>query len=173
MIRAIRIFLALATLSLVVACGGDSTPKSKFRSYSGPPVTQIVVNKSDRRMYLLSGSRVLKAYKVSLGNEPRGHKLSEGDGRTPEGTYFINRFNPNSAYHLSLGISYPNIQDSLRSQSMGLQPGGDIFIHGRGAEGRARQSIKDWTAGCIAVEDEEIEDIYAMVRPGVPIVINP
>ena len=171
MISTIRNLLALTMLVLLAACGGSQTA-SKFRSYNGPPVTQVVVEKSDRQMFLLSGRTVLKAYDIGLGFQPIGHKLYEGDGRTPEGIYFINRQNPNSQYHLSLGISYPDPTDTARAMMLGQQPGGDIMIHGRGAYGN-QQTARDWTAGCIAVNDEEIEEIFAMVRPGVPVVIYP
>lgn len=180
MIRAVRAVLAVMTLAVLAACGGGSgdgpsLSGSKFRSYDGPAVTQIVVNKGDRRMYLLHGQTVLRSYDVHLGNEPQGHKQFEGDGRTPEGIYFIDRFNPNSAYHLSAGISYPNVNDTAFALANGRLPGGDIFIHGRGAEGAAASRARraDWTAGCIAVEDHEIEEIYAMLQTGVPVVINP
>ena len=118
---------------------------------------------------------MLKSYKGGLGGQPIGDKKYEGDGKTPEGIYFIDRFNPRSAYHLSVGVSYPNTLDTAEALAAGMRPGGDIFIHGRGREGaRAKMSKKmDWTAGCIAVEDAEIEEIYAMVQGGVPIVINP
>ncbi|MDO5705416.1 MAG: L,D-transpeptidase family protein, partial [Paracoccus sp. (in: a-proteobacteria)] len=173
MIRAIRNFLALAMLTVLAACGGggDSlSGHSKFRSYNGPPVTQIVVNKGARKMYLLNGQSVLKSYDVELGNQPVGAKRFEGDGKTPEGVYFIDRFNPRSSYHLSVGVSYPNPQDTAFAESMGFRAGSDIFIHGRGAEGASARAArkKDWTAGCIAVEDSEIEEIFAMLRPGVP-----
>ena len=98
--------------------------------------------------------------------------MYEGDGRTPEGVYYINRMNPDSQYHLSLGISYPDPEDTARAMMLGQQPGGDIMIHGRGPYGN-RQKLRDWTAGCIAVNDSEIEDIFAMVRPGTPVVIYP
>ena len=170
MIRATRTFVALMGLALLVAC---SAPKeNKFVSYNGPAVTQIVVNKGARRMHLLHGTTVLKSYDIDLGNEPTGAKRYSGDGRTPEGIYFIDRFNPRSAYHLSVGVSYPDVNDKLRAQLVGMDPGGDIFIHGKGPYGKAANR-KDWTAGCIAVEDEEIEEIYAMLTTGVPIVINP
>ena len=144
---------------------------SKFRSYRGPAVTSIVVNKSANSMYLLHGTEVLKAYAVDLGFAPKGPKQFEGDGKTPEGTYYIDRRNPNSAFHLSLGISYPNAQDRAFAQSQGKRPGGDIFIHGRARKNRGRG--RDWTAGCIAVKDREMEMIYAMVRIGTPIFILP
>ena len=162
---------AFSMLAFLAACG---TPPSKFQAYNGPAVTQVVVNKGERRMYLLHGKTVLKSYDVGLGNVPQGHKQFEGDGKTPEGIYYIDRFNPRSRYHLSVGVSYPNVQDAALAQALGREPGGDIFIHGRGPEGnRFAQSNRDWTAGCIAVKDEEIEEVYAMLRPGIPIVINP
>lgn len=168
-----RAVLALAGAAGVAACGSKPAT-NRFKTYSGPPVTQIVINKGERRMFLLNGKTVLKAYDVGLGNQPVGHKIFEGDGKTPEGVYFIDRFNPRSAYHLSVGISYPDQEDIARALMVGRDPGGDIFIHGRGREGNAlAPKRKDWTAGCIAVTDEEIEEIYAMLTTGVPVVIYP
>ncbi|WP_231564692.1 L,D-transpeptidase family protein [Paracoccus halophilus] len=167
-------------IATVAACGGDgnrssvSTSGSKFRSYSGPPVTQVVIKKGDRKLYLISGKTPIKTYKIGLGNEPVGTKRYEGDGKTPEGLYFIDRFNPNSRYHLSVGISYPSPQDVAQATAIGKRPGGDIFIHGLGPEGRVLSKEKqDWTAGCIAIDDGEIEEVYAMLKPGVPIFIYP
>ena len=146
----------------------------KLRSYSGPRVTRIVVNKEARRMYLFSGDKVLKSYAIGLGTQPVGNKQFEGDGKTPEGWYYIDRRNPDSLYHLSVGISYPNKQDIRRAEALGGQVGSDIFIHGRGPLGnRLAQRKRDWTVGCIAVTDEEVEEIYAMVRDGTPILITP
>ena len=173
MIRAIRALIALFAICVVASCGGgDSSKSSKLKTYSGPPVTQVVVKKGDRKLYLISGKSVVKTYEIKLGQQPVGDKKYEGDGKTPEGVYFIDRFNPNSRYHLSVGISYPSARDVAEAASMGLRPGGDIFIHGLGPEGRALNR-PDWTAGCIAVKDEEIEEIFAMLRPGVPIFIYP
>lgn len=145
---------------------------SKFKKYSGPEVTRIVVYKDRRRMYMLSGDDVIKTYKIGLGFAPRGHKQFEGDGKTPEGTYFVDRRNPNSNFHLSLGISYPNQSDAEYAKSQGKKPGGDIFIHGARDTKRDRRS-SDWTAGCIWVKNREIENIYAMVRDGTQIDIHP
>ena len=171
MIRAIRAFFAVVAVAVLASCGGgDSLQPSK--TYQGPPITQIVVKKADRKMYLVSGKEVVKSYKIDLGNQPFGHKQFEGDGRTPEGLYFIDRFNPRSRYHLSVGISYPSAQDVANAAARGQRPGGDIFIHGLGPEGRALNR-PDWTAGCIAVTDAEVEDVYAMVRDGTPILITP
>ena len=146
---------------------------SRGRVYSGPPVTSIVVNKSSKRMYLLSQAEILKAYDVDLGFAPAGPKQFEGDGRTPEGSYVIDRRNPDSLFHLSVGISYPNEADIAFAEAQGRSPGGDIFIHGQPNNDKKAGKKANWTAGCIAVKDEEIEDVYAMLRPGVPIVIYP
>ncbi len=163
------VFKVLAVIALafgLTACGSAS----KFKTYNGPTVTLVQVYKADRKMYLLHNDRVLKSYNIALGFAPAGHKNFEGDGRTPEGVYRINRRNPNSAFHLSLGISYPNAQDRAFAAAQGKSPGGDIFIHGW-----SRNPIKrrDWTAGCIAVTDREMETIYAMVKDGTPIHIFP
>jgi len=163
--RLIRILVVLALALALAACGN-----SKFRTYNGPEVTSVQVHKGARKMYLMHNDRVLKSYKVALGFAPVGHKAVEGDGRTPEGTYRIDRRNPNSAFHLSIGISYPNQADLDYAQSIGQPPGGDIFIHGASRRPTTRQ---DWTAGCIAVKDKEMEMIYAMVKDGTVIHVLP
>ena len=133
-------------------------------------VDRIVVFKESRRLYLYKDDRAVRNYRFDLGWSPIGHKQFEGDGRTPEGAYMINRRNPNSNFYLSLGISYPNEEDRAYASSKGKPPGGDIFIHGHtGTDG----NYGDWTAGCIAVRNREMEQIYAMVRPGTPILIVP
>ena len=146
---------------------------SKFKTYRGPAVTHVVVNKGERRLYLLNDTDLLEAYDVGLGFAPEGHKQFEGDGKTPEGTYIIDRRNPNSKYHLSVGISYPNHRDREVAKAMGKSPGGNIFIHGQRHAARRRKEAGDWTWGCIAVSNREMEDIYAMVRNGTPITIHP
>ncbi len=154
---------ALASLS------GCAT--SKFRRYDGPDVTFVVVNKADRRMYLFHHETPLKGYDIHLGFAPIGHKQFKGDGKTPEGLYRIDRRNPNSKYHLSLGISYPNVVDYAAAKAVGKSPGGDIFIHGQ--KSPFKKDDPDWTWGCIAVTNDEIEEIYAMVRDDTLIKINP
>lgn len=141
---------------------------SKFKTYNGPEVTRIQVFKGARAMQLLHHDRQLAAYKFELGFAPVGHKEFRGDGKTPEGAYLIDRRNPNSAFHLSIGISYPNTLDHANAMSKGKNPGGDIFIHGTP---RDKIGQPDWTWGCIAVQNSEIEDIYAMVKNGTPIYI--
>jgi len=143
---------------------------SKFKTYHGPEVTRIQVFKGARIMQLLSGPTVLKSYNFELGFAPTEHKQIEGDGRTPEGAYYIDRRNPNSRYHLSLGISYPNINDINNARAMGKQPGGEIFIHGTPSLYAGKT---DWTWGCIAVTNADIEEIYAMVNDGTKILIYP
>ena len=153
-----------------LAAGSLAGCSSKFRSYDGPPVTGLVVHKARRRMVLLSGNTALRGFEIELGGDPIGPKRWEGDGKTPEGAYWIDRRNPNSSYHLSLGISYPNPQDVAYAQALGRAPGGDIFIHGTPRE---KRRAANWTAGCIAVTNREMEDLYAMVGEGTPIFINP
>jgi murein L,D-transpeptidase YafK len=162
--RIFRVLLLLVALLGLAACG------SKFRTYNGPEVTQIQVHKADRKMYLLHNDRVLKTYDVALGFEPRGHKQFEGDGKTPEGQYFISYKNPQSDFHLSLKISYPNEADIAFAREQGKSPGGDIVIHGGP---KKPITSRDWTWGCVAVSDRELEVIYSMVKVGTPIFILP
>lgn len=159
-----RIGIAVAMVAGLSACA------SKFETYNGPQVTQIQVYKSQREMFLLHDNQVLESYKVSLGGDPVGPKQVEGDGKTPEGLYYIDRRNPNSSFYLSLGISYPNPHDVEVAKSMGESPGGDIFIHGQ--VGR-RTDKTDWTAGCIAIPNKDMRHVYAMVQQGTPIFIMP
>ncbi|WP_281823578.1 L,D-transpeptidase family protein [Jannaschia rubra] len=142
---------------------------SKFQNYDGPPVTRLRMSKGQRVLALDGVSGVLRTYRIGLGFAPEGHKQFEGDGRTPEGSYVIDRRNPNSLFHLSIGISYPNEADIAFAAAQGRKPGGDIFIHGGPRRGIDPLGVQDWTAGCIAVTDREIREIYAMVRDGTPI----
>jgi len=134
-------------------------------------ITDIIVMKEKRRLYLMHDKRVIKRYKIDLGFSPRGHKAIAGDGKTPEGHYVINRNNPQSRFHLSLGMSYPNNKDRLRAHAMGKSPGGDIFIHGQ--PNKRSPKGNDWTHGCIAVKNDEIEYMFANVKTGTPIHIFP
>ncbi len=137
---------------------------------------RVVVVKSERRLYLLRGGEVLKAYRVALGRQPRGTKMRQGDGRTPEGHYRLTAFNPGSRFHRSIRLSYPNQQDLERARAMGLPAGGDIMLHGLAPERRdygAGHWQFDWTNGCIAVTDREIEEIWQRVEIGTPIEIRP
>ncbi|MBV7410991.1 L,D-transpeptidase family protein [Maritimibacter sp. DP1N21-5] len=159
-------------MASMAAFAGLSACSSKFKTYNGPEVTEIFVFKENRKMYLMHHREALKEFDFDLGFAPYGHKQQYGDGRTPEGTYYIDRRNPDSAYHLSIGVSYPNPTDSAIAKECGVRAGGDIFIHG-GPTLASDKGKKDWTAGCIAVRNKEIEDIYAMVRNGTPVHIVP
>ncbi|MEL7097673.1 MAG: L,D-transpeptidase family protein [Pseudomonadota bacterium] len=161
------VLLGGASALMLSACS------TKFRRYDGPEVTFVVVNKGARRMYLMHHDKVLESYDIALGFAPIGDKFIEGDGKTPEGQYLIDRRNPNSRFHLSLGIDYPRPKDIAEARRLGKSPGGDIFIHGQARPWRRKTKDGDWTWGCIAVSNREMEDVYAMVRNGTPILINP
>lgn len=141
------------------------------------PADKVLVQKAERKLYLLKKGEVLRSYHIGLGPNPVGHKTQEGDGKTPEGKYKISGRNPKSAYHLSLRISYPNAKDKAQAAKRGVSPGGDIMIHGLPnllSKLRAEKLLKkDWTAGCIAVSDKEIEEIWRMVPNGTEIEIIP
>ncbi|MDJ0946061.1 MAG: L,D-transpeptidase family protein [Kiloniellales bacterium] len=137
---------------------------------------RIVVHKAERRLILYRGETALIAYDIALGRDPEGHKQREGDGRTPEGRYRIDWRNPQSRYHLSLHVSYPEAADRARAAARGEEPGGLIMIHGLpnglGALGAAGL-LRDWTEGCIAVTNDAIRDIWRRVADGTPIEIRP
>jgi tetratricopeptide (TPR) repeat protein len=139
-------------------------------------VDRILIEKSARRLMLISQGEVLKSYKIALGGNPIGPKERQGDNKTPEGTYVIDARNRNSRFHLSLRISYPNERDRNRARELGVSPGGDIMIHGikNGFSwvGDAHAEI-DWTKGCIAVTDEEIEEIAKLAPNGTIVEIRP
>jgi murein L,D-transpeptidase YafK len=162
----LKTLVMLGIMVLLVACAEPT----KFRSYDGPQVTSLVVLKAQRQMLIMHNNEVLATMSFELGFAPTGPKQYERDGRTPEGTYRINRRNPNSQYHLSLGISYPNVDQVAAAAAVGRDAGGEIFIHGTP---RRNEGDDDWTVGCIAVTNDEIEQLYAMVADGTPIFIMP
>jgi murein L,D-transpeptidase YafK len=131
----------------------------------------VVVNKSERRLQLLRDGAVIASFPVGLGFNPQGTKLQEGDGRTPEGDYILDVRNPQSRFYLSIHISYPNDADRAQAAARGVPPGGDIFIHG--TPWLDNVTGVDWTDGCIAVSDTDMDRIWAMVPDGTPITILP
>lgn len=141
-------------------------------------VAHLVVRKAERRLYLLDDqNNVIRSYTIMLGPNPVGHKRETGDGRTPEGRYIIDARNENSAYQRSLRISYPNQTDISRAKKAGVSPGGDIFIHGK-PNGKSwmwwkYKEGKDWTEGCIAVSNDDMQEIWELVNEGTEIVIEP
>lgn len=156
--------------------GKTSTWHPNPINLKGKIADKILVEKSERRLSLLSHNQLLKTYSISLGSHPEGKKQREGDRRTPEGVYKIDQRNPHSAYHLSLHISYPNPTDIKNAKAQGYSAGGDIMIHGT-PNGFGRMSelfrYRDWTAGCIAVTNAEIEEIWQTVPNGATIEIKP
>jgi outer membrane protein assembly factor BamD (BamD/ComL family) len=149
--------------------------KEVFALQKGP-ADKILIEKKERRLTLISKGTVLKTYKIALGGNPNGPKERQGDNKTPEGTYVIDSRNRNSGYHLSLHISYPNEKDKKRAKELGVSPGGDIMIHGIKNSfswvGDLHTGV-DWTKGCIAVTDEEIEEIDKLAPNGTIVEIRP
>ena len=150
--------------------------KSKIVAIQNGPADKILIEKKERRLTLISKDKVLKTYKIALGGNPNGQKERQGDNKTPEGTYVIDSRNRNSRYHISLHISYPNEKDKKRAKELGVSPGGNIMIHGikNGFSWIGDfHTERDWTKGCIAVTDEEIEEIDKLVPNGTNIEIRP
>jgi tetratricopeptide (TPR) repeat protein len=149
--------------------------KEVFANQKGP-ADEILIEKNERRLTLISKGKVLKTYKIALGGNPNGPKERQGDNKTPEGTYVIDSRNKNSRHHLSLHISYPNKEDKKRAKELGVSPGGDIMIHGIKNDfswvGDFHTEV-DWTKGCIAVTDEEIEEIDKLAPNGTIVEIRP
>lgn len=145
-------------------------------SFSNEVADLVVVIKSKRVMFLIKEGKILKTYKIALGKSPVGKKTIQGDGKTPEGRYFIIDRNPNSNFYKSLRISYPNERDLEKAQMLGFHPGGDIMIHGLSKKVEflgKYHIIEDWTEGCIAVTNEEMNEIWRLVPDGTPIEILP
>jgi len=143
---------------------------------AGTTIDRIVVEKSVRKLSIFENGKKLKSYRAALGRNPIGAKEQEGDMKTPEGVYWIDWRNPESDYHLSLHVSYPSEADTARATERGVNAGFDIMIHGI-ANGRgwigAFHRLHDWTAGCIALTDEEIEELYRVTPDWTPIEIRP
>jgi murein L,D-transpeptidase YafK len=158
--------------------------KAPVRVVAGPvkgggPVAladSIVIEKKMRRLTLYHLGRPMRTYQVALGRQPVGDKMGAGDRRTPEGLFYIEDRNPNSRYHLSLRLSYPDAAHRARAEALGVSPGGDIMIHGlpngQGRIGAAHRAY-DWTNGCVALTDEEIEELWNTVPIGTPVEIKP
>ncbi len=156
-----------------------------FGGCAAPPPQQetlradrVVVDKSERRLRLLYRGKVVREYPIALGDAPIGHKVREGDERTPEGHYVLDWRNPHSRFYKSIHVSYPNAQDRARARALGVNPGGMIMIHGKpnyisSKRVLAEYDRRDWTDGCIAVNNEQMDEIWNAVRDGTPIDIFP
>jgi murein L,D-transpeptidase YafK len=143
---------------------------------SGGVVDHVVVYKHDRKLVLLSRGMEVKSYRVALGGNPVGPKTQQGDHRTPEGSYVLDSRNPNSHFYKAFHVSYPNSKDIAAAKKLGFSPGGDIMLHGLPKEyawvGKAH-TLHDWTDGCIAVTNEEMDELWKLVPVGTPIEIKP
>lgn len=137
---------------------------------------KVVVIKSKRVLFLLKEGEIIKGYKIALGKDPVGHKTRLGDNKTPEGTYTLSSRKQSDKYHLTIFISYPSESDILNAKNIGVSPGGSIAIHGlpKGMASLNKLHRKmDWTSGCIALTNDEMEEIWHLVEDGVPIEIKP
>ncbi len=171
-----EIFLITLLLAGLLGLAGCSTTSPK--QTSNGLADKVVVKKSERKIELYSQGKVIRSYHVSLGGAPEGHKYREGDQRTPVGDYTLNWRNPNSNFYKAIHISYPNAQDKLASRQLGYDPGGNIMLHGMPtyiqSESMKRLYVnRDWTHGCIAVQNNEIDEIWKLVPDGTPITILP
>ncbi len=164
------IFAFLFAVGASAGAPPNSSPKKPEKADS------ILILKKDHVMELLCGDKVIRAYKVTLGQGGLAPKQREGDARTPEGNYVIDAKYEHSAYHKALHVSYPNAEDRKHAAVLGVPPGGAIMVHGlpngKGWVG-ARHRLFDWTLGCIAVTDQEIDEIWALVPVGTPVEIRP
>lgn len=172
--------LFASAFALTLVGGPDSTrtaaANGNVRPGAPAAADSLVLEKSRRQLMVYYHGYLVRTYFVALGRNPVGDKQRIGDNRTPEGLFFIQGRNPNSRYHLSLKISYPDALHRARAARMGVEPGGDIMIHGLPDEeaslGPAHRDF-DWTNGCIAVTNQEIEELYRVIRDGTPIQIKP
>jgi murein L,D-transpeptidase YafK len=159
------------------ALAGNAPPvAADWEHYATAKVDKIVVHKGRRRMELMRGTEIVRSYHIALGHHPFGAKVEAGDGRTPEGIYYIDHRNPASDYHRALHISYPQESDVERAQSLGAEPGGAIMIHGQPSNltpDERKLLSTDWTAGCIALTNPEIDEVWRLVDDGVTVEIDP
>jgi len=169
-----RAFVCLVSAALLAA--GASAFADIESAAAGGPADKILVVKSERKLYLLNAGRIVREFDIALGLVPAGHKQREGDFRTPEGLYYLEAKNAKSDFFLSLKISYPNERDRARARTSGVDPGGQIMIHGlpnvpKYPESRYRGW--DWTDGCIAVANSDMIDLWLMTTVAMPIEIRP
>lgn len=159
------------------------SPRAVAQSSPSAMADKVVVLKGERKLYLMRGGAVIDSFRIALGANPLGPKVFQGDGRTPEGIYTLSYKNGNSRFYRSIRISYPNHENRALAGRFGIPPGGDIMIHGQPngwrpnptkvLNGGAPVRDGDWTNGCIAVSNAEMDRIWAKVTPGTPIEIRP
>lgn len=167
-----RFFLLLLLTALARVAGADSGNQL----IEFPEADEVIVEKAKRKLHLLKDGKPIRTFDIALGIAPEGDKLQEGDARTPEGRYLLDMRNPNSDFFLSIHISYPNAEDRARARVAGVDPGGQIMIHGQPnapTYSQAYYRSQDWTNGCIAVSNSDMIDIWLMTPDGTPIEIRP
>lgn len=169
---AFRVILPALAITGLIAWAQKSDPPLP----DGTRADLVIVSKADRMLNLYRGAELLRSYEVSLGGDPIGPKRREGDGRTPEGRYVLDYRKADSSYHRALHVSYPSSEDRAAAKAEGVDPGGLVMVHGLrnglGLIGRLH-TVADWTDGCVAVTNREIEEIWRVVPDGTPIEIKP
>jgi murein L,D-transpeptidase YafK len=174
--RSIKLAISAGVAAVLLATGALWANAPRPPLPADAKADLLVVNKAKRQLSAYAHGQLLRSYQVSLGREPVGTKIRQGDRRTPEGRYVIDGRNPGSSFHRALHVSYPSAADSARAKAGGYDPGGEIMVHGihngLGWIGRAHRLV-DWTTGCIAVTDTEIDELYRIVPDGTRIEIRP
>ncbi|MEZ5930568.1 MAG: L,D-transpeptidase family protein [Alphaproteobacteria bacterium] len=167
-----RVVLAMA----IIAMAASRPATGQLPAIVHDPVDLVIIYKSDRLLQLKRKGDVVRSFKIALGAQPKGHKLAEGDNRTPEGVYTLDWRNPHSQFYRSIHISYPHEMDQASARRRGVQPGGLVMIHGLPNGRQAvdmNHPINDWTNGCIAVTNAEMDEIWSLVEDGTTIIIFP
>lgn len=166
-----RWLLVVVCLSFATLSHANASP-----SLQGKNIDKVLVIKSERKLHLMHRGESLKSYRISLGKQPKGRKLREGDQRTPEGFYWIDWRKPSQNYNLSLHISYPNARDRAEATAKGHSPGGMIMIHGTPVDEEYPEwyfHTLDWTEGCIALKNSDMREVWKLVKDGTLIEIRP
>ena len=166
-----RWLFALFCLTVAALTQAETAPLSSAR-----PIDKVLVLKSEHRLHLLNRGEVVKTYRISLGKQPKGPKVREGDQRTPEGFYWIDWRKPSSRYNLAMHISYPNARDLAEAKARNVKPGGMILIHGTPLSQEYPEwyfHTLDWTEGCIAMTNNDMREVWNLVKDGTMIEIRP
>ncbi|WP_220815457.1 L,D-transpeptidase family protein [Pseudomonas paralcaligenes] len=166
-----RWLLALLCITVVSLSHASAAP-----TLGGKTVDKVLVLKSERKLHLMGRGEVLKSYRISLGKQPKGAKVREGDNRTPEGFYWIDWRKTSDRYNLSMHISYPNARDAANARKQGVPAGGMIMIHGTPLDDEYPEwffGTLDWTEGCIAMQNADMREVWSLVQDGTLIEIRP
>ena len=162
--------------SPLAAMSATESPQNTVKKTPMPRADKVLIIKSERKLYLLKKGKAFRDYHIALGKKPEGPKVQEHDQKTPEGNYTLDFKKPDSSYYRALHVNYPSAADRARAKKLGVNPGGAIMIHGQpnwwGWLSPIRQRF-DWTAGCIAVSNGDMDEIWEAVKPGTPIEIRP